>query len=157
MGARHVPMSVAELCAHAIELKRAAALQAADYAKRMHAVGATRIAAAFESQAREQRTEIAALEAAAGARPPAELSPWEFVWRLTYLPDALEVRPRVVPLNAREALQLAIVARRRAEAYYNDVAAHGADGTTCNCAAELAGGERWRLRRLEQLLEETPA
>jgi hypothetical protein len=150
-------LSIAELCAHAIELKRAAALQAAEYARRMRAIDAPRVAAAFESQAREQRHEIAALEAAAGARPPAELSPWEFVWRLTYLPDALEYRPRLVPLNAREALQLAIVARRRAEAFYNDVAAHGADGTACNCAAELAGGERWRLRRLEQLLEEIPA
>jgi rubrerythrin len=68
------------------------------------------------------------------------------------MPEGMEHRPRLVPLSAREALQLAAVAKRRAEAFYNDVAAHAADAMVRSCAAEMASGEQVQIKRLERLL-----
>ena len=77
---------------------------------------------------------------------------WEYVWRLTYMPEGVEHRARLVPLSAREALQLATVAKRRAEAFYSDVAAHAGDGVVRSCAAEMASAEQGQIKRLEKLL-----
>jgi len=154
MDGRHVPMTMGELCWHALELKRYAESQWTEYAKRLRVLDEHGVAGALEDMVRDQSAEIAALDALAGMRPARELSPWEFVWHLSYLPEALEQRRRVLPMNGREALQLSLVSRRRAEKFYNDVAASDAEGKVRDCAAELAGGERWRIRRLEQLLAE---
>jgi hypothetical protein len=152
MGARLLPLTVAELCAHALELERDAAQRCKDYAARMRELGEESSASAFDALHREELEEIAALEAAAGGRKPAELSPWEYAWRLTYTPEAMENRPRLVPLNAREALQLTLLAKRRAETFYGDVAAHAREAVVRGCAAEMAANERKHLQRLERLL-----
>ncbi len=152
MAVKLLPLSVAELCAHALALERDAGLRFREYAARMRELECEPIARAFDELSREQDEEVIALEAAAGDRKPAELSPWEYVWRLTYMPEGMEHRPRLVPLSAREALQLATVAKRRAEAFYSDVAAHATDGMVRNCAAEMASGELLQVKRLERLL-----
>ena len=75
-----------------------------------------------------------------GRKPP-ELSPWEYVWRLTYAPDALESLPRVHPHDVREALQLALAAEHRAENFYSDTATHARDAMVRSCAKELRGDQ----------------
>lgn len=152
MAVKLLPLSVAELCAHALSLERDAGLRFREYAARMRELDAGDIASAFDELSREQDEEVRALEVAAGDRRPAELSPWEYVWRLTYMPEGMEHHPRLVPLSAREALQLATVAKRRAEAFYSDVAAHATDSMVRSCAAEMASGEQAHIKRLERLL-----
>jgi rubrerythrin len=152
MAVKLLPLSVAELCAHALALERDAALRFREYAARMHELGAPHVAGAFVDMGREQDEEVRALEAAAGDRRPAELSPWEYVWRLTYMPEGMEHKPRLVPLSAREAIQLAAIAKRRAEAFYSDVAEHADDRTVRSCAAEMASAEQRQIQRLEHLL-----
>lgn len=154
MGARLLPLSVAELCAHALELERDAALRCKEYAARMRELGEDRAAVAFDGMYKDELEEIAALEAASGSRKPAELSPWEYAWRLTYTPEAMENRPRLVPLNVREALQLIFLAKRRAEAFYGDVAQNGREAVVRGCAAEMAANEKRLMQRLEHLLAE---
>jgi len=154
MGARLLPLTVAELCAHALELQRDAAQRCRDYAKRMRELGEDMAAASFEAMLREELEEIAALEAATGPRKPAELSPWEYAWRLTYTPEAMENKPRLVPLNVREALQLIVLAKRRAETFYADVAENAREPIVRGCAAEMVAGEKRQLQRLERLLAE---
>lgn len=154
MGARLLPLTVAELCSHALELERDAALRCQEYAARMRELGAERLAETFEALRKEELEEIAALEVASGDHKPAELSPWEYAWRLTYTPEAMENRPRLVPLNAREALQLTLLAKRRAEDFYGDVAEHARDAVVRGCAAEMSANERTQLQRLERLLAE---
>src|SRR5258706_11711389 len=117
MGVKLLPLSVAELCAHALELERDAGLRFREYAARMREIGAERAAAAFDDFSQEQDEEVRALEGAAGEQKHTALSPWEYVWRLNYMPDGdTQDKPRLVPMNAREALQLATLAKRRAEA-----------------------------------------
>ena len=152
MGARLLPLTVAELCAHALELERDAAQRCKDYAARMRDLDEMAFADTFDALYREELEEIAALEAASGPRKPAELSPWEYAWKLTYLPEAMENKPRLVPLNAREALQLTLLAKRRAEVFYGDVAAHGHEAVVRSCAAEMAANERKCMQRLERLI-----
>jgi hypothetical protein len=152
MGVKLLPLSVAELCAHALALERDAEVRFRDYATRMREIGQPGFAAEFDKLAAEQDDDVRALEAAAGAREPAELSPWEFVWRLTFMPEGTDARPRLVPMSPREALQLAVVAKRRAEVFYNDVATNAGDRIVRDCAAEMAASESRQIRRLERLL-----
>ena len=154
MGARLLPLSVAELCAHALELERDAAQRCKEYATRMRDLGEDQFAQTFSALYLQKLGEIARLEDASGARKPAELAPWEYAWRLTYTPEAMENRPRLVPLNPREALQLIILAKRRADAFYSDVAANSREPVVRTCAAEMSVNERKLMQRLERLLAE---
>ena len=155
MGVKLLPLSVAELCAHALELERDAGERFRSYAERMREIGADRAAAAFDDFRLEQDEEVRALQTAAGEHnPPTQLSPWEYVWRLNYMPDGVDGdKPRLVPMNAREALQLATLAKRRAEAFYSDVAENARDAIVRTCAAEMAAGEQGQIKRLEHLLK----
>lgn len=152
MAVRLTPLSVSELCAHALDLERDAALRYGDYAKRMDELGQSGLAEVFRELALEQQKEVNALELATGERKPAELSPWEYAWRLTYLPEGMEHRPRLVPSSGTEALQLAALSKRRAETYYADVADHARDAVVRSCATEMAGTARRQLRRLKETL-----
>ena len=152
MGEKLLPLSIPELCAHALELERDAGIRFRDYAMRMRELGAANVAAAFDEKVREQDEEVHALEAACGGHPPAELSPWESAWRLTYLPDGMDDRPRLVPRNAREALQFSVLAKRRAESFYRDVAEHAKDAIVRGCAAEMASSGHCQIEFLERLL-----
>jgi rubrerythrin len=152
MAVRLTPLSVSELCAHALDLERDAALRYGDYARRMDELGEAPLAEVFRELAVEQGKEVGALELATGERKPAELSPWEYAWRLTYLPEGMEHRPRLVPASATEALQLAALAKRRAEAYYVDVSEHAKDVVVRSCAAEMAANAHRQLRRIKDTL-----
>ena len=53
MGVKLLPLSVAELCAHALELEREAAIRYREYAARMREMGELKTAEAFDVQANE--------------------------------------------------------------------------------------------------------
>ena len=152
MGVRLLPLNVSELCSHALELERDCEQRFFDYSRHMHEIGAHGVANVFEELGQESINQIRALEVASGERRPAELSPWEYAWRLTYMPEGMEQKPRLVPLNAREALQLSVLAKRRAQDFFNDVAQNARDLVVRSCAAEMAAGEQSQLKRLEKLL-----
>src|SRR6185369_17411152 len=138
MTDRLLPHSSSELCVHALELERVCERRISSYAAAMRAIGERTTALALERTAHGLRDEIEKLEAGSGARAPATLTPWEYAWRLTYMPESMEEGPRVVPATAREALQFAVQARRRAAIFYEDVAANGGDPVVCAAAAEMA-------------------
>ena len=152
MGEKLLPLSMQELCAHALELERDAGARFREYAKRMRELGSERVAREFDAMVLEQETETRALQAAAGNHPPAELTPWEHAWRRTYLPDGLDGQPRAVPADAREALEYAALAKRRAERFYRDVADHTVNDIVRSCADEMAAAERRQILRIEMLL-----
>jgi len=152
MAVRLLPLSVGELCAHAVELQRDCEVRYSDYARHLHAIGQHAIAEVFDELSQQARDEVSILEAASGKHKPAELSPWEYAWRLTYLPEGMDHRPRLVPMNAREALQLAVTAKRRAQLFYTDVAANANDIVVRQCAAEMAESDQIQVKRLERLL-----
>ena len=102
MAMRLLPLNVAELCAHALELERACERRFDHYAERMAEIGERPLAMAFDRMARTLRREITVLAAASGERKPATLSPWEYAWRLTYMPEAVDDNAQLVPATARE-------------------------------------------------------
>ena len=152
MAVRLLPLSVGELCAHALELQRDCEVRYSDYARHLHALGQHAIAEVFDELGQQARDEVRILETASGNHKPAELSPWEYAWRLTYLPEGTDHRPRLVPMNAREALQMAVTAKRRAQLFYTDVAANANDAVVRECAAEMAESDQVQVKRLERLL-----
>lgn len=152
MAIRLLPLNLGELNAHALELERACERRFDDYAARMNNIGEKPLAMVFDRMARGLRRETAELAAASGERKPAKLSPWEYAWRLTYMPEGVDDQPRLVPASAREALQCALQARRRAAFFYEDVAENAADPAVRACAAELAASKMAQQQRLERML-----
>jgi hypothetical protein len=150
MGEKLLPLTMQELCAHALELERDAGARFSEYARRLREIGSDELADEFDAMSRAQAEEARALQAAAGGRPPAVLTPWEYAWRLAYLPDG--DGPRAVPLTARDALQFAALAKRRAEAFYREVADNARDEMVRSCAQEMGSAERRQILRLERLL-----
>jgi hypothetical protein len=152
MGSKLLPMTLGELCVHALLLEEGLGARYGDYSRQMREIGAHDVADAFKEMERLEEQESKALRAGVQGRKLPELSPWEYVWRLTYAPDALESAPRVRPHDAREALQLAAAAEHRAEGFYSDTASHAKDAMVRSCAAELAQIKGHRLRQLEHLI-----
>ena len=155
MAVRLLPLTVSELCAHALNFERDAAERCKDYAARLRSIGDIGAAEVFEQLLLEENDEIHALEAASGERKPAELSHWEYIWRLAYMPEAMDDKPRIVPVDAREALRLTVVAKRRAESFYTDVAENAQAAVVRSCALEMAANERRQLQMLEHYLAGT--
>jgi hypothetical protein len=112
-------------------------------------MGAHDIADAFTEMERLEEQESRALKAGVQGRKLPELSPWEYVWRLTYAPDGARVHARVQPHDEREALQLALAAERRAETFYSDTAAHAPRRAWC--ARAQRNSRRSRATALRQL------
>lgn len=154
MAVRLLPLTLPELCAHALLLERSAAADLRAWSQRLRELNEPHMARELEQMEREEQDEIRALRAASGDVHIPELSPWEYAWRLTYLPDALDKKPRLVPMNAREALRLAQASRRRARGFYEDVAANGRDAMVRAFAAEMASNIEAHLLRIESLLED---
>jgi hypothetical protein len=154
MANRLLPLSLPELCAHALLLERSAAADLRAWANRLRELGEHSLARELEQMEREEQDEIRALRTASGDVRLPELSPWEYAWRLTYLPDALDKKPRLVPLNAREALYLAQASRRRARGFYEDVAENARAPVVRAFAAEMAANIEGHLLRIDALLED---
>ena len=152
MGLRLLPLTVLELTVHALELERETVQRYGMYAQSMRQKGVWTMAAFFEQMYRASRERVAEMEEVVGRRDPPVFSPWEYAWRLTYCPDAIEYRPRVVPSSAREALQLALVARRRADAYLEEVKDHAREAAVRREAATMLMAGQQELKRLESRL-----
>lgn len=152
MGSKLLPMTLAELCVHALLLEEGLGVRYGEYARLTRDMGAHDVADAFQEMERLEHQESKALKAGVQGRKLPALSPWEYVWRLTYAPDALESLPRVRPHDVREALQLALAAEHRAESFYSDTATHARDAMVRSCAAELAEIKGHRLRQLAHLI-----
>lgn len=152
MGEKYPPLSMPDVCAHALLLEREAGLRFREYAILMRELGSGKVASAFDEMAREEDEEVRALQAACMEQPPIELSPAEIAWRRAYLPEGVEHATRPVPRDAGEAVQLSVLAKQRAVSFYNEVADHGRDVIVRNCAAEMASSGRRQIQRLERLL-----
>ena len=152
MGSKLLPMTLAELCVHALLLEQGLGARYGEYSRLTRDMGEHDVADAFREMERLEEQESKALKAGVQGRKLPELSPWEYVWRLTYAPDALESMPRVNPHDAGEALELALAAEHRAESFYSDTATHARDAMVRSCAGELAQIKSHRLRQLERLI-----
>jgi hypothetical protein len=152
MGSKLLPMTLAELCVHALLLEEGLGARYGEYSRLTRDMGEHDVADAFREMERLEEQESKALKAGVQGRKLPELSPWEYVWRLTYAPDALESMPRVNPHDAGEALELALAAEHRAESFYSDTAMHARDAMVRSCAGELAQIKSHRLRQLERLI-----
>lgn len=147
-----LPMTLSDLCLHALRLEQGLGLRYAEYAKLTRAMGAHDVSDAFAEMERLEEQESRALRAGVDGARQRDRSAWQDLWQLTYAPDGMEAHKRVRPQDAREALQLALAAERRAESFYSDTASNARDAMVRSCAAELAEIKGLRLRQLERLL-----
>jgi len=152
MGVRLLPMTLPELCLHALQLEQDLGARYGEYAQLMRGLGTRVVADAFEEMQRLKEQESRALEAGVHGHKLPELSPWEYVWRLTYASDTIDSGKRVAPRNACEALQLALAAERRSENFYSDTAENARDLVVRARAGGMAAVKRQRVQQLEHLI-----
>lgn len=152
MGVRLMPLTLAQLCAYALEFERRAAARYDEYAHLLRAWGATVVADAFEELGKLQQQELKALEAGAREQNRSDPTLWEYAWQLAFSPEALEATQPFVPRNVRHALRVVVAVERRAESYYADVAENARDAVVRDCAAEMSEHKRKRLELLEYML-----
>jgi rubrerythrin len=148
MGSRLLPLTVSELCTHALRFERDAARRCQEYAARMRELGDRDAAGIFEQLLTEEIQEMRALEAVSGEKRLVELQDWETICGRAFPRQAPEGAPRLAVLNAPEALQLTMLVKRRAQDFYADVAENAAEDLVRGCAAEMAANEQRQLRWL---------
>lgn len=152
MGARLLPLSLAELYAHSLAMEREAVRRFDELARYMRDTGTDHLAEEFERIAKEEREQYELIEGGTAERALPKLSSWECAWHYTGRPDA----PRRLPESPHGAIALALQVSRRAEAFYSDVAENARDGAVSAFAALMANDEQRHVDRLERLLEREP-
>lgn len=147
MGARLLPRNLPELFSYSLVLEREAAKRYAELEGFLRERGALRLADEFEKLGREEREqyEIIALGTAGRELPP--LAGWELGWYFGGGGPRAEREPRSVG----DALAIALAFERRAQSFYNDVAANARADAVRAFAAEMSNDEQRHISCLEAL------
>jgi rubrerythrin len=154
MGARLLPLSLAELYAHSLAMEREAVQRFDELARYMRDTGTDHLAEEFERIAKEEREQYELIEGGTAERVLPSLLPWEYAWHYTGRPG--EEAARRLPGSPHEAIALALRVSRRAETFYSDVAENAPDTAVSAFAALMANDEQRHVDRLERLLVREP-
>jgi bacterioferritin (cytochrome b1) len=148
MGARLLPRNLPELFSYSLVLEREAAKRYAELERCLRGWGARRLAEEFERLGREEQEqyELIALGTSGGDLP--KLAGWELGWYF----GGESLHTQRTPRSAREALAIALAFERRAQAFYNDVAANARADAVRAFAAEMSTDEQRHIACLEALV-----
>lgn len=152
MGERLLPKSLIEVYAHALIIERTAAKRFAELERFLRDAGIDDLADEIEAIRREEFEQYEALALGTADRELPPIAEWEYSCHFLG-PAADRWDP---PKTPRDALALALVTERRAQAFYIDVAEHASDDAVCAFAVEMATDETRHIRRLETLLAREP-
>jgi len=148
--------SAEELYAHAIAIEREAGERYSEFALRMADLGNEAVAelfsrlAAFETEHLEtllRRTDGVALP---------EPAPAEYRWLDAGAPETAARELIFRLMTPRQALEIALAAEKRAQAFFEHALMTAADPALRALAKEMAGEEQEHVRLVEHLLERTP-
>lgn len=157
MAHRLLPLTMSELCLHALQLERDSAALFKIWIARLRQLGDFGIAKEISRLEEETQMEISALNVASGNARGKGLAPWEYAWRLAADRADDETDPTPPPRDAGSILQLAQDAKMRAVAFYDDVAANGRDPLVCSFAADMAAARHADAIRISRLMLKAPA
>jgi rubrerythrin len=148
--------SAAELYAHAIAIEQEAAERYAEFAERMADLGNDAVAELFDRLAGFEAEHLEALRrrTAGVSLPVPPLA--EYRWLDAAAPEtaARELVYRL--MTPRQALQIALSAERRAQAFFEQVMTTADDPALRALAREMAAEEQEHVRIVERLLGHTP-
>jgi hypothetical protein len=146
MGARLLPRNLPELFSYSLVLEREAAKRFTELERFLRAQGARHLADEFAKLAREEREQYEIIALGTAGRELPELAGWELRW---HFDDVQKPKPPRTPMDA---LAIALAFERRAQCFYDDVAANARADAVRAFAAEMSGDEQRHIARLEDLL-----
>jgi rubrerythrin len=148
--------SAAELYAHAIAIEREAAERYAELAQHMADLGNESVAELFGRLAGFEAEHLETLLRRTDGVGVPEVAAAAYRWLDTGAPETA-ARDLVFRLmTPHNALEVALGAERRAQAFFEHVFATAADPALRALAQEMAAEEREHVRLVEELLARTP-
>jgi hypothetical protein len=157
MAHRLLPLTMSELCLHALQLERDTSALFKIWVGRLRQLGEFGLATAMIHLEEETQMEISALHVASGNARSKGLAPWEYAWRLAADRADDESEPAPPPRDPGTILQLAQDAKMRAVAFYDDVATNGRDPLVRSFAADMAAARHADAVRISRLMLKAPA
>ena len=148
--------SVAELYAHAIAIEREAAERYAELAERMDDLGNEAAAEVFARMAGFEAEHLEALLARTDGIALPGLRTDEYRWLDAGAPETAARELVFRLMTPRYALEIALRAERRAEAFFENVLTTSDDPALRALAREMAAEEQQHAQLIERLLESTP-
>jgi len=148
--------SANELYAHAIVIEREAAERYSELAVRMADLGNEAVAELFQSLAGFEAEHLDTLLRRTDGVALPEFAAAGYRWLDAGAPEtaARELVYRL--MTPRHALEIALAAEKRAEAFFEHVLMTAADPALRALAKEMAAEEQEHVRLVERLLERTP-
>ena len=148
--------SVSALYAHALAIEREAAQRYGEFALHMADEGSDAVARLFAELAGFEGEHARALEreSAGMALPP--IAPAEFAWLDAGAPETAAHDLVFQLMTPHDALEIALAAELRAQAFFEQVLERAADPRLRELAAEIAQEEQAHAARVRQALARTP-
>jgi rubrerythrin len=148
--------SVAELYVHAIAIEREAAERYAELAERMADLGNGEVAALFGVLARAEKLHLEALRRRTdGVALPALCS--DYSWLHDGPPETVARELVFRLMTPRDALEIALLAEKRARAFFEHAVRIAEDPAVRALAREMAAEEAEHVAMVQALLSKTPA
>ena len=148
--------NVPELYAHALAVEREAAVRYREFAQWMHDLGIDHVAVLFDHLQEEEAKHLRRLEEETDGMQLPELSPWQYAWLFTSLPESIDQAFPLMPQNTRDALAFALAAERRAKRFFDSVALEAEDQAVRKLASEMLTEECHHIEEIEHQLEIEP-
>ena len=143
-----------ELLAHALAMETEASERYGELADQMETHRKTAVAAIFRRLEKAEKEHLGDLTERCSKVELPHFAPWDFKWRDSESPEAIDITKVHYHLSVRGAILLALEHERKASAFYTDVAQTAADGEVRALALHFADEERQHIGWLEASLAE---
>ena len=149
--------SAPELYAHAIAIEREAAQRYSEFAERMADLGNDAVASVFAWLASVEGEHLGTLQNRTEGVELPELVLNEYRWLDSGVPETAARELVFRLMTPRQALQIALAAEKRAQAFFEGVMMRADDPAQRALAREMAREEQEHVALIERVLERTPA
>jgi rubrerythrin len=149
--------TVPELLAHALAMETEAAERYGELADQMQTHRRTAVAAIFRRLEVAERKHLVDLTAMCKDVPLPHYAPWDFKWRSSESPEAIDLGRVHYHLSVREALELALEHERKAALFYAGVADTAQASSVIALARQFADEEHEHMDWLQACLAECGA
>ncbi|MDP6573872.1 MAG: ferritin family protein [Rhodospirillales bacterium] len=145
-----------EFLAHAYAIEREAEERYIELADQMETHNNPAVAEIFRKLARVEGLHALQILDQAGDRELPHIPPWEYRWRGTESPEAIDAADIHYLMTPHHALGLALKAEERALRFFSAVAASQKDAEVRKLAEEFAEDEREHVRLVKEWLVKIP-
>ena len=143
-----------ELLAHALAMETEAAERYGELADQMETHRKTAVAAIFRRLEQAEKAHLGDLIEMCSKFELPHIAPWDFKWRHSESPEAIDFTKVHYQLSVREAILLAFEHERQAAEFYAGIAQTATDVDVQKLAREFAAEEQQHIGWLEAWLAE---